>query len=113
MLMNPQNSKDEELRRREQELKDREHAIRLRELEAEITQPPPSPTVKHDRPEGRMQQKMRELVKAAKFVGLIAGAGILFVIVFRVGTFLATAVILGIVGWVAYKLFFEGDRPKR
>lgn len=111
--MNPQNSKDEELRRREQELRDREHAIRLREIEAEITQPPVSPTVRHDRPSGRMTQRMRELVKTAKFVGLIAGAGILFVIVFRVGTFLATVAIIGIIGWVAYKLFFEPNRPKR
>lgn len=107
--MNPQNDKEEELRRREQELRDREMAIRLRELESELS-PPVMPTVKHDRPESAMQQKMRNFIKTAKFIGLIAGAGILFVIVFRVGTFLATFVIVGIIGWVVYKLFFERDR---
>jgi len=111
--MNPQNDKEEELRQREQELRDREMAIRLRELEAEISPPPVMPTVKHDRPESAMQQKMRNFMQTAKFIGLVAGAGILFVIVFRVGTFLATFVIVGIIGWVVYKLFFDRDKTSR
>lgn len=109
--MNAPNEKESELQRREQELRDREMALRLRELESEIS-PPVLPTVKHDRPDSAMQQKMRNLLKTAKFIGLIAGAGILFVIVFRVGTFLATFVIVGIIGWVVYKLFFERDRDR-
>jgi len=50
---------------------------------------------------------------AKSILAMIAGAGILFVIVFRVGTFLATFVIVGIVGWVLYKLFLEHDRSHR
>lgn len=110
--MTSQNNKEEELRRREQELQQRELAIRLRELESEI-EPPVMPTVKHDCSESAMQQKIRNLLKTAKFIGLVAGAGIVFVIVWRVGTFLATFVIVGLVAWVLYKLFLQNDRPKR
>lgn len=108
--MNPHNFKDEELRKRERELQERELAIRLRELEAEIAPPPVMPTTKHDRPEKRIKQQFRQIVETAKFIGMIAAAGILFVVVFRVGTFLATAVIIGIIGWVAYKLFLERNK---
>lgn len=111
--MNSQSPKNDDLRKREQELQERERALRLRELEAEIMQPPVMPTVKHNPPESNLQQRMRNLIKTAKFVGLIAVAGILFVVVFRIGTFLASALIVGVIAWVAYKLFLERDRPNR
>ncbi len=111
--MDSQSSKDNELRKREQELQEREHALRLRELEAEIMQPPVMPTVKHNAPESTLQQRMRNMIKTAKFIGLIAAAGILFVVVFRIGTFLASVLIVGIIVWVAYKLFLEHDRPRQ
>lgn len=109
--MNPQNNREEELQRRERELQQRETAIRLRELEAEI-EPPILPTVKHNRTTNAPTQPTRNLLKTAKFIGMVAGAGVLFVIVFRVGLFLANFVIVGIVAWVIYKLFFDRDRPK-
>ena len=110
--MDSQSPNDHELRKREQELQEREHALRLRELEAEMMQPPVTPTVKHHPPESALQRRLRDLIKTAKFIGLIAAAGILFVVVFRIGTFLASALIVGIVVWVAYKLFLEHDRPR-
>lgn len=102
--MSSQNGKEEEFRRRERELQKREMAIRLRELESEI-ELPLMRTVKHDPPPSTTQQQIRSLVKSAQFIGLLAVAGIMFVVVFRVATFLATFVIVGIFAWVLYKFF--------
>ncbi|MDX2229186.1 MAG: hypothetical protein NW220_06095 [Leptolyngbyaceae cyanobacterium bins.349] len=105
--MNPQTGEDE-LRRRERELAERERSLRLRELEAELNQPPLLPTTKHDRP--ARSQRQRGLIKAAKFIGLMVVAAVVVNIVLRVASFLATFAMVGLVAWVLYKLFFEGDR---
>jgi ferric-dicitrate binding protein FerR (iron transport regulator) len=111
--MNPQSDKEEELRRREQELKDREHAIRLWEMESELYQssspePPLSPTTKHRQPEGKMQRRLRQAKNVAIFVGIVIVAAAAV----RIATTLATAVIVLGIAWVSYKIFFSGDRKK-
>jgi ferric-dicitrate binding protein FerR (iron transport regulator) len=111
--MNPQSDQEAELRRREQELKDREHAIRLREMEADLYQssspePPLSPTKKHQEPEGKMRRRLRQAKNIAIFVGIVIVAAAAV----RIATTLATAVIVLGIAWVAYKIFFERDRKK-
>ncbi|HEY9616077.1 MAG TPA: hypothetical protein V6C64_04515 [Microcoleaceae cyanobacterium] len=107
--MNPQNTNDDELRRRERELQERERALRLRELEAEITQPPISPTVKHEPSQSSMRQRFRQIQNVATFVGLV----IVVAVAVKMATQIATALIVGVIAWVAYMLFFKGDRAKR
>lgn len=107
--MNSQNNQDDELKRRERALQEREHALRLRELEAELNQPPISPTAKHQEPRGTLKTRYKQLVEVAKFVGIVVAV----VIAVRIATWLATAVMIGGVAWIAYKLFFDGNRTKR
>ena len=126
--MNSHNNKDEEIRRREQELEERERAIRLRELEAEIHQtevddirktsasseePPLYPTQKHTEPEGKLKRWRRKLLNFAKFSAVIVAT----VAVISTGALIAKWVVTGlmvlVVGWFAYKLFLEEERPKR
>ncbi|MGA7936490.1 MAG: hypothetical protein WCA35_23250 [Kovacikia sp.] len=109
--MDSQNSKDEELRRRERELQAREQALRLRELETEIyqqsfpDQTPISPTIKHQEPENAIRQHFRQAIKVAKFLGIV----IVMVVAVRIATWLATAILVGGIAWIAYKLFFESN----
>lgn len=113
--MTSPNNRDDELRRREQELQDRERALRLRELESEIYaqpqphEPPISPTTKHQDSKRSLQQRYKQALEVAKFLGIV----IAVVFAIRVATWLATAVLIGGVAWVAYKLFLSGDRAKR
>ncbi|HEY9638756.1 MAG TPA: hypothetical protein V6D14_35560 [Coleofasciculaceae cyanobacterium] len=107
--MNSQDDQEKELRRREQELQAREHAIRLRELESEINQPLVHQTVKHREPESSLKRWYRQLVNVGKFVGIVVAV----VVGIKVATWLATVIIVGGIAWVAYKLFFEGDRRSR
>lgn len=105
--MNSQDDQDNELRRREQELQAREHAIRLRELEAEIT--PLYQTVKHQEPKSSLKRWYGKLVNVGKFLAIIVAV----VISIKIATGLATVIMIGAVAWVAYKLFLESDRSKR
>lgn len=113
--MNSPNRKEEELQQREKELQEREHALRLRELEAELYQqsptsePPISPTSKHREPEGKLNQRFRQVVTVVKFLGIV----IAVVVAVRIATWLATAVMVGGIAWIAYKLFLEKDRPPK
>jgi Flp pilus assembly protein TadB len=111
-MTNPKPNQEDAFRQRERDLQAREMAIRLRELESEIA-PPVLQTTKHDRPESTVQQTTRKFLKAAKFIGLVAVAGVVFVVVWRVATVLLTFLVIGIVAWVIYKLFLEPDRPQR
>jgi len=112
--MNPQNRDDEALRRKEQELQERERALRLREMEAELYQqappnePPLSPTTKHQASGNQLSQKYRKLLNVAQFLGIVVAV----VIAVRIASWLATAVMIGGVAWVVYKMFFEADRRK-
>lgn len=109
------NPPDDELRRREQELQAREHALRLRELEAELyaqnqsIEPPVSPTVKHQPAEGRLNQQLRQALEVGKFLGIV----IAVVVAAKIAAWLATVVLVGGVAFIAYKLFFGGDHRRR
>lgn len=107
--MNSQDDKENKLRRRERELQAREQAIRLRELEAEINQPPLLQTVKHREPNSSLTPWYGKLVKVGKFLAVVVAV----VIAIRVATSLATVIMVGAVAWVAYKIFLESDRSKR
>lgn len=107
--MNSPDDKEQQLRRREQELKDREHEIRLRELDAEINQPPLHQTVKHQTKESPLKRRYGTLVKVGKFIAIIVA----LVVGIKIATWLASVILVGAVAWVAYKLFFEGDRSKK
>ncbi|MGI0488968.1 hypothetical protein ACN4EK_26460 [Pantanalinema rosaneae CENA516] len=107
--MNPQNLNDDELRRREQELQERERALRLRELEAEIIQPPISPTVKHEPSERGVRQRFRQIQNVATFVGLV----IVVAVAVKMASQIAMFLMVGVIAWVAYMLFFKGNRAKR
>ncbi len=106
--MNPQYNPEEELRRREKELQAREHALRLRELEAEVNLPVLMPTEKHQEPAGKLQRWKRNVIVAAKFFGIVVAT---FVAV-QVASVLAGVVLVGVVAWVIYKVYFE-ERFKR
>lgn len=106
--MNSQNDRENELARRERELQAREQAIRLQELEAEINQPWLSETVKHQQPKDSLKQWYGKLVNTAKFLGIV----IAVVVAIRLAFWLATVIMIGGIAWMAYKIFWEGDRAK-
>lgn len=115
-VMDSPNRREEELHRREKELQEREHALRLRELEAELDQqaqrgePPISPTTKHHKTNGALQQRFQQAITVAKFLGIVVAV----VVAMRIAAWLATAVMVGAIAWVGYKLLFEKrDRAKR
>uniref|UniRef100_A0A832M6J4 DUF3040 domain-containing protein n=1 Tax=Oscillatoriales cyanobacterium SpSt-402 TaxID=2282168 RepID=A0A832M6J4_9CYAN len=109
--MNSQDRRKEDLGQRERALHEREAAIRLRELEAELSQSNAS-AANRDRRSSVGQLQLRTLVQIAKVVGVVAIAGLVLSLVIRVGMFVVTLAVLGGIGWIVYKLFFEPDRPK-
>jgi Flp pilus assembly protein TadB len=96
------------MRRREQDLQERERALRLRELEAELyqqtqpTEPPVSPTTKHQATSRSLNRRVRQAIEIAKFLGIVVA----IVVAAKVATWLATVAIIGGIAFVAYKLFF-------
>lgn len=109
--MTSQNDKDRhnEIQRLERELQERERKIRLRELEAEINQPPLYPTTKDKPSEKSLKQRYKTLVNVGKFLALV----VVVAVSFKIAAMLATVILVGGVAWVAYKLFFDGDRKRR
>jgi hypothetical protein len=112
--MSSSNPDDEQLRQREQEIRDRERAIRLRELEAELHQPPllPTvklPTVKQPPADAKLQGKYRQIRNVATFFGLV----VVVAVAVKIASQLATAVMVGGIAWVAYKIFMDSKPPKR
>ncbi|MEM8639362.1 MAG: A24 family peptidase [Cyanobacteria bacterium P01_G01_bin.54] len=99
--------KEEELRRREEALKERELQIRLRELEAELEPTPVTPTRKHQE-ESRPQPKppwYQRLPNWLKFIVVVLGV----LVAIRIAAWLASVVLVLAVSWVAYKLFLESQ----
>jgi fatty-acid desaturase len=103
--------KRRQLQQWEQELRDRELAVRLRELEAEISQQQSSHRthLKNAEPQTQplslLKRFYRKLENVAKFIGIV----VLVVIGIQVASWLAgTFIVIGIV-WLAYKIFFEND----
>jgi hypothetical protein len=98
----------EELRRREQELQEREHAIRLRELEAEINQPPLQHPIRHRAARQSLLQWRGKMTKVATFLAIVVAV----IVALRVAAWLARVVIVGAIAWVVFKIFFEDDRGR-
>ncbi len=107
--MTSQNDQDNEFQRLEREIEERERAIRLRELEAEINEPPLYKTQKHQPTESARQRQTGKLVNIGKFLLLVVAVAVSV----KIAASLATIILVGGVAWVAYKLFFESDRSKR
>lgn len=101
--MNSQDDQDKELRRREQELQERETAIRFRELESEINskQPPLHQTVRHQ-PEAR-KLWYKKVVMAGKLFVLVVTT----IAIVKLASWLAGIIITSVLVWVAYKLFLD------
>lgn len=108
--MNSPDDHENEFQRLERELQERERAIRLREIEAEINQPqlPVHQTHKHQPPE-ISRNRYRQLLNVGKFLVLV----VVVAVSFKIATWLASIILVGGVAWIAYKLFLEGDRSKR
>jgi anti-sigma-K factor RskA len=109
--MDSPDKKARELRHKEQELRKREQEIRLRELEAEIDRPVPEHrTSKYEEPDsqvkGKLKQWRRKIIAVAQFTGIVIAA----VAAVRIASWLATAVIVGGIAWIAYTMFFAKDR---
>ena len=109
--MNSPDKKARELRHKEQELRRREQEIRLRELEAEIDRSVPEHlTSKYQEPDsqvnGKLKQWRRKIIAAAQFTGIV----IAVVVAVRIASWLATAVIVGGIAWIAYQMFFAKDK---
>ena len=108
--MDSPDKKARELRHKEQELRKREQEIRLRELEAEIDRSVPAYiTSKYEEPDsqvnGKLKQWRRKIIAAAQFTGIV----IAVIVAVRIATWLATAVIVGGIALIAYKIFVEED----
>lgn len=107
--MNSPDNKETDLQRRERELREREHAIRLRELEAEIYREAPTyQTSKHEPPESKFKQWRRKLTIAGQFTAIVIAVGVAV----KLSSLLATAVIVGGLSWVIFKIVFDKDRPR-
>lgn len=106
--MNPHHrSKEEDLRRREEALKEREIQIRMRELEAELDPTPVYPTAKHEAtPDKKKRPWYKRLLEIGKFCLIVVAV----VVAVRLTAWLATAILILGIAWVAYKIFLEGDR---
>ena len=109
--MDSPDKKSRELRHKEQELRKREQEIRLRELEAEIDRSVPEHrTRKYEEPDsqvnGKLKQWRRKIIAAAQFTGIV----IAVVVAVRIASWLATALIVGGIALIAYKMFVEEDR---
>lgn len=109
--MNSQNDQENEFQRLERELHERERAIRLREIQAEINEPQPPlyQTKKHQPSESLLKQRYRQLLNVGKFFVLVIAVAVSF----KIASSLATVILVGGVSWVAYKLFFDRERSKR
>jgi len=109
--MNYPDRKERELRHKEQDLRKREQEIRLRELESEIDRSVPEHlTIKYAEPDSKTNSKLkqwrRKIIAASQFTGII----IAVVVAVRIASWLATALIVGGIALIAYKIFFEEDR---
>jgi anti-sigma-K factor RskA len=109
--MDSPDKKARELRHKEQELRKREQEIRLRELEAEIDRSVPEHrTSKYEEPDsqvkGKLKQWRRKIIAVAQFTGIVIAT----VVAVRIASWLATAVIVGGIAWIAYTMFFAKDR---
>jgi hypothetical protein len=94
---------------RQQELDEREQALRLRELEADLYRQATTEAELTRSPNQSLQKNhtLQLLMSVAKFLGII----VVVVIAIRITKVLAIAAIAGLLGWLIYKTFF--DRPQQ
>lgn len=109
--MTSQNDQENEFQRLERELYERERAIRLREIQAEINEPQPPlyQTQKHQPSENSVKQQNKQLLNVGKFFLLVVAVAVSF----KIATALATVILIAGVSWVGYKLFFDRKRSQR
>lgn len=103
----------DEHRRREAELKEREQALRLREIEVELSHTKEAQidqtaeTIRmqpRETPFGRWKRRLSAGIK-------VLAIGVVVVVGIKLGTWIATAIVIGGAGWLAYKAFFESSQP--
>lgn len=106
-----QQNRQKELAEREREIAERERSLRLREMEMELYkgEPPLYQTTKEEPGESKLQRWGRQLKRVGKYALVVV---VVFAAV-RVGTMLASAVIVGAIAWVGYQLFFGADKPNK
>jgi len=104
--MNSQDNQENNYHHREQELKAREEAVRLRELESEINQPPLYQTTKDPPPEASKKRWRGKLVRAGQFLGILVAV----IIAVKVAAQLAYVVMIGALAWIVFTIFVDKDR---
>ncbi len=115
--------RDAELSRREQELRQRELELRIRELETHIqnvsgntlpadatpngtpTELPITPTRPYKAKKTRWNLWKGKLWEGCQFFMIVVSV----VLAIRIATWLGMILIVGMISWVAYKVFFEVD----
>jgi Flp pilus assembly protein TadB len=96
--------REQELQRTERQLREKETELRLRELESQITQEKAQfyQTTKVD------SQEKGKLWQGKAILGLkLFGLAVAAIIAVRVASFVASAVIVGTLVFVGYKLFLD------
>lgn len=113
--MESHSDKNQDIERKEAELKAREQTLRLRELEAEIYQNgasqelPISPTRKHSPSPNRLTVTWKKTVKFVKFLGFtLLGIAILR-LGLMLGLWLSYLVVISLIVLIGYKIFFSED----
>ncbi|MGL5195658.1 MAG: hypothetical protein ACRC8Y_18910 [Chroococcales cyanobacterium] len=106
-----QQNRQKELAEREREIAERERSLRLRELQMDLytAKAPLYQTIKDEPVESKLQRWGRQIKQFGKYALMVV---VVFAAV-RVGTMLASAVIVGAIAWVGYKLFFGSDKPNK
>lgn len=104
-------NRQKELANREREIAERERSLQLREMEMELykAEPPLYQTTTQEPIESKIQRWGRQLKRMGKYALVVV---VVFAAV-RVGTMLASAVIVGAIAWVGYQLFFSSDKPNK
>jgi len=105
--MNSPQDKHEELQRWELELQAREQELQLREQQVN-GQVPFYQTTKEP-PTDKLKGWQRKLLNVGKFVGVVVAV----TAAMQIAAWLAYAIIVGAIAWVAYKIFLESDRPPK
>ena len=119
--MNSPDDREQEILRQERELQERELALRLREMEAEIyerekkeqatpaEQLPLYQTRKHNPPENFFRRWGRRLVIGAKFCAIVIAA----IVMLKIAYWLSVMIMVGGIGWITYQVLLDRERSKQ
>jgi Protein of unknown function (DUF3040) len=99
--------REKELERRERILREQEVELRLRQMETNIhtTDAAFHQTVKHQ-PENSQKPWMKKVILGGKLFAL----GVVALVAVRIASLLAGFIIVGVLGWMSYKLFLESKK---